>query len=83
MDAWTLGRGSEKEFFERGRKIAKLADQGLPIPSALLSTSEEPEQDYLVDYLCFPCEAGTLIVCKTVGTPRPILPYKYIAIGFY
>lgn len=47
VDAWTLGRGSEKEFFERGRKIAKLADQGLPIPSSLLSTSEEPEEDCL------------------------------------
>lgn len=47
VDAWTLGRGSEKEFFERGRKIAKLADQGLPIPYALLNTSEEPEEDCL------------------------------------
>ncbi len=47
VDAWIHGRGSEKEFFERGRKIAKLADQGLPIPSVLLNTSEEPEEDCL------------------------------------
>lgn len=47
VGTWNHRRGSVKEFFERGRKIARAADLGLPIPSSLSSTSEEPEEDCL------------------------------------
>lgn len=35
---------SVDEFFERGRKIAKLADQGKPIPRERVISFEDPEE---------------------------------------
>lgn len=34
--------GSEEEFFKRGRKVARLADQGKPIPEERIISFEDP-----------------------------------------
>lgn len=42
MKSTVIKVGTEKEFFSRGRKIAKLADRGLPIPEERVLSFEDP-----------------------------------------
>lgn len=39
----TIKTGSVENFFQRGRDIARRADQGLPIPAERVITYEDPE----------------------------------------
>ena len=38
---WQITQATEKEFFERGRKIARAADEGLPISPAVIISTED------------------------------------------
>ena len=42
MSKVTIKTGSTEEFFKRGRKIARLADKGQPIPPHTIISFEEP-----------------------------------------
>lgn len=38
---WQITKATEKEFFERGKKIARAADEGLPISPAVIISTED------------------------------------------
>lgn len=44
MKTLTMNIGDEADFFRRGREIARLADQGLPIPEERVVSFGEPAE---------------------------------------
>lgn len=43
MKAFIIKRGTEEDFFKRGRRIAQLADAGKPIPKQTIILFEDPK----------------------------------------
>lgn len=46
MNTLKLIAANEENFFKRGKKLAKLADAGKPIPKELVISFEEPVTEF-------------------------------------
>ena len=44
VTVWQITQATEKEFFERGKEIARAADKGLPISPAVIFSAEDPDE---------------------------------------
>ncbi len=44
MSKLTIKTGTEKDFFSRGRRLARIADQGEPLPEERIISFEDPAE---------------------------------------
>ncbi len=79
LTEWQVTQATEKEFFERGKEIARAADKGLPISPAVIFSTEDYDEKCL-EKIPNKAEGSAdhqrldATACKTNGAAKPILP---------